>query len=221
MLSFGFLTRNATNFYKPKATNESRFPARAIIPNFPQIISHVRSHPVKADPPMAIIRPSITFQPTIEEFFRQRSAAQLTVLSGPNNSGKSYLLKSLCNHTSESPLFFGCNRFFSLTQLSTNDMDPNYLSQLKINFTNHHYHPNEQQRMHNDETNFHNLEQILRGLTNSQRETLFGLLQDLIGNLEISEFYKLNKLLEWLLKNDRSIFQKRDPVHGDTLIPLC
>ena len=44
------------------------------------------------------------------------------------------------------------------------------------------------------------------------------MLQDLIGNLEKSEFYKLNELLEWLLKNDRSIFQKRDPVHGDTLM---
>ncbi len=131
---------------------------------------------------MAITRPAIVFHPTTQEFFQQRSQEQLTVLSGPNNSGKSYLLKSLCNAAPDTPHFFGCNRFFSLRQLSTAEVSSSCAKDVGTNFKNHFFHPNESNRADNTETNFHDLEQILRGLTNSQRETLFNLFNELIGN---------------------------------------
>ncbi len=134
---------------------------------------------------MAIVRPLITFVPTVNEFFGNRSTERLTVLSGPNNSGKSYLLKCLCNSAGDASHFFGCNRFFSLSQLSTSEVSPKYMTQLKANFTNQFFPPNEAERMDNSEANHHNLEQILRGLNNSVRNVLFSIFKELIGN-EIS-----------------------------------
>lgn len=134
---------------------------------------------------MAIVRPSIVFSPPVNEFFQQRSSEQLTVLSGPNNSGKSYLLKHLCNAAGDGSHFFGCSRFFTLKELSTSEGRPNYMTELKTNFMNHFFNPKEHERMENSEHNFHGLEQIIRGLNNSERSLLFKLFKELIGN-EIS-----------------------------------
>ncbi len=54
---------------------------------------------------MAIVRPAITFAPPVKEFFQQRSNEPLTVLAGPNNSGKSYLLKHLCQAAGDASHF--------------------------------------------------------------------------------------------------------------------
>lgn len=133
-----------------------------------------------------ITQPSITFDPPVDDFFKQRSSEQLTVFSGPNNSGKSYLLKNLCKTAGDRSHFFGCSRFFSLSKLATGTVSSNYASQLAEKFSNKFFTPNQSAELKfNSEDNFHDLEQILRGLSNSEREVLFLLFKELIGS-EIS-----------------------------------
>jgi hypothetical protein len=70
-----------------------------------------------------ITQPSITFDPPVDDFFKQRSSEQLTVFSGPNNSGKSYLLKNLCKTAGDRSHFFGCSRFFFSEQACNGDRE--------------------------------------------------------------------------------------------------
>lgn len=127
-------------------------------------------------------RPDIVFDPDVATFLASRSTSQLTVLSGPNNSGKSYLLKSLCNAAPVTSHFFGCNRFFSVSQLLTTLPRPDYINELSHNFKHTFFHPNVSNQADNTEGNLHDLEQVLRGLNNEQRQLLFKLFEELIGH---------------------------------------
>ncbi len=48
----------------------------------------------------------------------------------------------------------------------------------------------------------------------------FAMLQDLLRNPQDTEQFtaELNEILEFAFKNDPTIFQKKDPVDGDTLL---
>jgi len=126
---------------------------------------------------MAVTAPSITFIPSIQELLQSRSKNGLTILSGPNNSGKSYLLKQLCRTFKTGAHFFGCNRFFHIRELQTTSPDEQYLQNMWRSYENQ-FAPNAP----NTENNSHNLEEVLRGLNDRQRDTLFGLFKELIGS---------------------------------------
>ena len=54
-----------------------------------------RSPKATGMPYVRIVRPRVTVVPTIEAFWASRKGASTTVLCGPNNCGKTFMLKQL------------------------------------------------------------------------------------------------------------------------------
>jgi hypothetical protein len=75
-------------------------------------------------------RPTTSFDPPIDQFLTSRSADHLTVLSGPNNSGKTYLLKHLRRELGSMTHFLGVSRFFTMKELGVGEPRPNYVGEL-------------------------------------------------------------------------------------------
>lgn len=147
-------------------------------------------------------RPQTVFEPTIQDFVQSREAHTFTVLCGPNNSGKTYLLKMLCQHFNGKQCHFcGCSRFFTLRELGSGVVEPNYIQSLQNHFMNSMGRPDEQNE--NGDFNHHGLEPILRGLTNSQRSNLFGIFKDLIGNdISLQHVVRDNEMTQMYVEID-------------------
>ena len=108
---------------------------------------------------------------------KHRAAAPLTVLAGPNNSGKSLTLRWLKYTLGRSAYFVGTNRFYHVYHFSTGIREPNELDQFESNFQSHF-----NDERHNHEQNVFDLSRIIIGLSNKRRDELFALCGELIGN---------------------------------------
>jgi hypothetical protein len=64
-------------------------------------------------------RINVQFVPTVEEFHTQRADRPVTVLSGPNNCGKTLLLKQLWMQVRHGGYLIGCNRFSHVDLLNS------------------------------------------------------------------------------------------------------
>jgi predicted ATP-dependent endonuclease of OLD family len=119
---------------------------------------------------------SITFEPTTEKFSAARKEKQITVLSGANNSGKSFVLKHLVALDLHQPYLVGIVRFNNFLSLSSGDLQP----------VNTEAHKNQMRdRLNeklNNEANQFNLEQIIKNLNDEKRAKLFSICGELIGN---------------------------------------
>lgn len=119
----------------------------------------------------------IEFVPSLQLFGQTRSQSPLTVLAGPNNSGKSITLRWLKSTLGKTAYFVGTNRFYHVYHFSTGIREPNELDQLESNF---HSHFNDER--HNYEQNVFDLSRIIIGLSDKRRTELFALCGELIGN---------------------------------------
>jgi predicted ATPase len=129
-----------------------------------------------------ISRSEIEFSPTVEEFYASRSCKPVTVLSGPNNGGKTLLLKHLFSLTGHGGYLVGCNRFSNVDVLNSRQREQHEHRRYYENFMF------EFERSHqNTENNELNLEQVLTGLKNQQRAKLFSTAESLIGNKFVME----------------------------------
>jgi hypothetical protein len=124
-----------------------------------------------------ISRVNVDFGPTIEELRNAREGKPTTVLSGPNNCGKTLLLKQLFLNFGQGSYLIGCNRFSHIDVLNTRKIE---------DFEHRRYYDNFSQQFYttqqNTEQNELQLEQVLTGLKNNQREKLFALCTELLGN---------------------------------------
>lgn len=109
-------------------------------------------------------------------FHGMRAASPLTVLSGPNNSGKSAYLKGLKQHLGRTAYFMGPIRFYHVHQIGSRSVDANELDQLEQQFIS-----TVSQREQNYEQNFLDLTRILTNLNDAQRDKLLKLCSELIG----------------------------------------
>jgi hypothetical protein len=82
------------------------------------------------------IRPvtEILFEPAPETFLEQRVHHAYTVLAGPNNSGKSLLLKWMKRQLGRTAYMVGVNRFYHIYLLSSMLRDPNELDNWENSF---------------------------------------------------------------------------------------
>lgn len=119
----------------------------------------------------------IEFVPSLQLFGTARNQSPLTVLAGPNNSGKSLTLRWLKYTLGKTAYFVGTNRFYHVYHFSTGIREANELDQLESNF---HSHFNDER--HNYEQNVFDLSRIIIGLSNKRRTELFTLCGELIGN---------------------------------------
>jgi predicted ATPase len=119
----------------------------------------------------------VEFVPALQLFGQTRSESQLTVLAGPNNSGKSLTLRWLKSTLGRTAYFVGTNRFYHVYHFSTGIREPNELNQLESTFQSHF-----NDETHNHEQNVFDLSRIIMGLSDKRRSDLFSLCGELIGN---------------------------------------
>lgn len=119
----------------------------------------------------------VTFDPQPDEFHAARAGKQTTVLSGPNNGGKTFLLKHIYSYVGHDGYLVACNHFSSVDVLNSRQREESeHVDRFRsfiFNFESSHT---------NSEDNDLRLDQILTGLKDRQRDKLFVTAQRLIGN---------------------------------------
>lgn len=123
-----------------------------------------------------ILRYPFVFEPTIDEFFQQRQTAPVTVLCGPNNCGKSLILKQLYLRADEHAFLLAVGRFSHVDTLNTRPPEPEryrsmYWNHMQQSFT----------RGQNQDESQVKLEQIVGGLPDGELDQLLELCSELIG----------------------------------------
>jgi predicted ATPase len=136
-----------------------------------------RSPKATGMPYSRIVRPRVTVTPSPEDFWARRMSASTTVLCGPNNCGKTFMLKQLYMEAGHGSYLLGTNRFSHVGVINTRLTDQAEYRQHYENFQNSFYLTEE-----NKEENSRNLEQILTGLDDAQLDKLFAACKDLLGN---------------------------------------
>lgn len=119
----------------------------------------------------------IEFDPPIEEFTSIVNSNHTTILSGPNNSGKTLILKCLKAQIGSRAYFLAMDRFYHVYHISTGLRDASQVFNLNRQFIQAF-----SQETQNTEKNLIDLNQVLIGLDNWQRSKLFSLASQLIGN---------------------------------------
>lgn len=128
-------------------------------------------------PYATISRLSVEFSPSIEEFLSSRNNKLTTILSGPNNCGKTLMLKQLFAVVGHDGYMIACSRLSHVDVLNTRKPEKHEHRRYFDNFIND-FHTSQ----NNSEDNQLRLEQIITGLRDTQRDKLFGVCKDLLGN---------------------------------------
>ena len=124
-----------------------------------------------------IFRLDVAFVPTVDDIHAARIGKPITVLSGPNNGGKTLLLKQLRYLIGHDGYLIACNRFSHVGALNTRQQDAHEYRRYYDDFM-YNFHTSQQ----NTEDNELKLEQIITGLKDSEREKLFRTARELLGN---------------------------------------
>lgn len=128
-------------------------------------------------PYSSISRLDVEFNPTLEEIYTTLVSKSTTVLSGPNNCGKTLLLKQLFSLVGQGGYLIGCNRFSHVDVLNTRQIDEHEHRRYYDNFIHNLYASNQ-----NTENNDLQLQQIITTLKDRQRRKLFEICKQLIGS---------------------------------------
>lgn len=118
----------------------------------------------------------LSISPPLADFIKARTGAYYTTLSGGNNSGKSVVLKEMKNALGRTAYMAGPQRFYHVTELSTQRFNRADYDQWESSFQSQ-----AQQNIFNYEQNFIDLGRIIGGLKDNKRQKLFKLAGDLIG----------------------------------------
>lgn len=163
----------------PEAELDALAEAGRIEPHTQVISDQMLQRSPKARPIQysAIVRLNVEFAPFVDDFHSGRRECPVTVLSGPNNGGKSLLLKQLLAEIGHQGRLIQCNRFSQIDVLNTRKTDEQEQWQLFDSFmqrllTSHQ----------NSEDNDVKLEQIITGLRDGPRDRMFSLAEELLGN---------------------------------------
>lgn len=119
----------------------------------------------------------IEFNPEPDAFLAARKDKLTTVLSGPNNGGKSFFLKHLYSFVGHDGYLLACNRFSQVDTLNSRARPEYEHVEHYRNFISNF----ELSRINTEDNNL-KLDQILTGLKDAARRKLFDVAQRLIGN---------------------------------------
>lgn len=125
----------------------------------------------------SISRLPIEFSPDIETLFASREEQFATIFCGPNNCGKTLLLKQLYTHAGEGSYLVSCNRFSHIDVLNTRQQEEAQYRNYYNNFVQNWYTV----KQNTEDTEF-KLEQAITGLRNTQRAHLFAICRDILGS---------------------------------------
>lgn len=157
-------------------------------------IGHGYEHVRYADIP----RFTVEFQPEIGALIAARNTAASTVLSGPNNSGKSLVLKHLFGQLGHRSCLLTCNRFSQIDVINTRVTDPAERKRLYENLKQQHEHG----RYHED-IGPRQLDQLISVLNNTKRKALFKLAGELLDSkVSLQKTEKDNLMSPWYVDID-------------------
>jgi hypothetical protein len=119
----------------------------------------------------------VTFDPDPEAFVDSRRDRLTTVLSGPNNGGKTFLLKHIYSLIGHDGYLVACNRFSHVDVLHSRERQE---TEHLVRYRDYIF--NFESSRTNTEDNDLKLDQILTGLKDNQRRKLFDAGRRLLGN---------------------------------------
>lgn len=120
---------------------------------------------------------TVEFQPDIDTLLADRRECASTIFSGPNNSGKSLILKQMHSTLGPKVCLLTCNRYSTIDVINTQnshgfDERRQHYDMISNQLESGHFH---------DDQNPRQLEQLIRGLTDTQLDNLFELAGELLG----------------------------------------
>ena len=120
----------------------------------------------------------VEFDPEIEALIASRKGCSSTVFSGPNNSGKSLILKQMLSALDHHACLLTCNRYSPIDVINTqpaqgSDERKQHYDMIVNHLESGQYH---------DDQNPRQLEQLIRGLTDVQLDRLVALAGELLGS---------------------------------------
>ena len=120
---------------------------------------------------------TVEFKPDIDALIATRQQCPSTVFSGPNNSGKSLILKQMASVLGHRACLLTCNRYSTIDVINTQpshgiDERRQHHESVVNQLESGHFH---------DDQNPRQLEQLIRGLTDEQLDRLFELAGQLLG----------------------------------------
>lgn len=150
-----------------------------------------------------ILEGSIDIIPPVKELLSQRLDKRLTIISGPNNSGKSYLLKVLHRELGPNAVLLACNRFYHFADLPQADGQ----------FDMHQHYKNSIQGLFRSDQNRDNsnypLPKLISSLTDSKRELLLDICSECFGEeFRIVPREPHNKMTKFYIQVDGTELQK-------------
>ena len=121
---------------------------------------------------------NVEFDPEIETLIASRKDCPSTVFSGPNNSGKSLILKQMLSVLDHHACLLTCNRYSTIDVINTqplqgSDERKQHHTMIVSQLESGQYH---------DDHNPRQLEQLIRGLTDDQQDRLLALAGELLGS---------------------------------------
>ena len=120
----------------------------------------------------------VEFDPEIEALIVSRKDCPSTVFSGPNNSGKSLILKQMVSAFDHHTCLLTCNRYSPIDVINTqpahgSDERKQHYDMIVNQLESGQYH---------DDQNPRQLEQLIRGLTDVQQDRLLALAGELLDS---------------------------------------
>lgn len=119
---------------------------------------------------------TVEFRPDIDALIAGRQERASTIFSGPNNSGKSLILKQMLSTLGHRACLLTCNRYSPIEVINTQpshgfDERRQHYDSVVNQLDSGHFH---------DDQNPRQLEQLIRGLTDGQQDRLFELAGQLL-----------------------------------------
>lgn len=147
---------------------------------------------------MDIPRFTVEFRPDVDALIASRHGKIATVLSGPNNSGKSLLLKHLFANLGPKSCLLTCNRFSTIDVINSRTANPNERRQIYDSFIHH-----QQAGNYHDDLNPRQLEQLIAGLNNEKQDKLFDIAGQLLGSkISLQQTEQNNRISPWYVDID-------------------
>lgn len=121
---------------------------------------------------------NVEFDPEIEVLVASRNDCSSTIFSGPNNSGKSLILKQMLSTLGHRACLLTCNRYSPIDVINS---QPAYGGDERKQHYDMFVNQLESGQYHDDQ-NPRQLEQLIRGLTDAQLDRLLALAGELLGS---------------------------------------
>lgn len=154
-----------------------------------------RTLPLKGIP-YASVRFSDLILPDIRGFLKARKDCEVTVLSGPNNSGKSLILKLIRSELGPTANLLACSRFYPIDRLGPASEQGAQYRQRHDSFVTQLYQPHQ-----NVENNDYPVVQVLGQMTDEQRDLLLALCADMLGEtFELKQVDPRSKLSQYYVE---------------------